>query len=118
SGILAGLEQFNVIAKLNVLEGAVSLVAVVGLARVIGLEGALLGLSLGSAVAWAVGRALLPGMLRERRIEVSYFGCWSDWKILTGYSLPSLMAGLVTTPVLWFSMTLLTRMEQGYASLG
>ncbi len=118
NGILAGLEQFNAIAKLSVSEGVASLVAVVALASLTGIDGALLGLALGSAIALLAGRFVLARVLRERRIEISYSGCWRDWKILTSYSFPSLLASLVTTPGLWFSMALLARAEHGYAALG
>ncbi|MFA7665641.1 MAG: oligosaccharide flippase family protein [Burkholderiaceae bacterium] len=118
SGVLAGLERFNLIAKLNVLEGALSLVAVVVLARWLGVEGALLGLTFSSAVTWMIGRRLLADALKERAISVSYVGCAQHVRILTGYSIPSLMANLVATPVLWFAMVLLARTEHGYASLG
>lgn len=118
SGILAGLERFNIIARLNVLEGAVSLVGVVALARLLGVKGALLGLALGSAVAWIVGRRFLADALRERDIETTRAGCSQHLRILTGYSLPSLMANLVATPVLWFAMAFLARSEHGYAELG
>lgn len=118
SGILAGLERFDVIAKLNALEGTVSLLGMVTLAKLIGVEGALLGLALGSAIAWGLGRIMLADALRERRITVSRMGCWHDRKILTGYALPSLMANVVGTPVLWISMTLLARSTHGYAGMG
>lgn len=118
SGVLAGLERFNLIARLNVVEGMVSLVGVVALVRLMGVEGALLGLALGSAVAWLIGRALLSAALRTRGIQVTLSGCRQHLPILAGYSLPSLMANLVGTPVLWFAMALLARSAQGYQQLG
>jgi O-antigen/teichoic acid export membrane protein len=56
--------------------------------------------------------------LSTRGIAVRYGGCGADWRILTGYSLPSLLAGLVATPALWFAMTLVARSRQGFAGLG
>jgi len=117
-GVLAGLEKFDALAKLNILEGVVSLIAMVFLARLMGVEGAVLGLALGAIMVWLVGRILLMKELRSRGIVVRYGGCGADWRILTGYSLPSLMANLVATPVLWFAMTLVARSGQGFAGLG
>lgn len=118
SGVFAGLEKFDHIAKLNILDGVVSLVAMVLLANVMGVEGAVLGLTLGAVVAWLVGRVWLRGVLRIIDIDVCYKGCWADWRILTRYSLPSLLSSLVATPVLWFCMTLVARTPNGYAELG
>jgi O-antigen/teichoic acid export membrane protein len=117
-GVFAGLEKFDALAKLNILDGVVSLIAMVFLARLMGVEGAVLGLALGAIMVWLVGRTLLMKELSSRGIVVRYGGCGADWRILTGYSLPSLLAGLVATPVLWFAMTLVARSGQGFAGLG
>jgi O-antigen/teichoic acid export membrane protein len=118
SGVFAGLEKFDALAKLNILDGVLSLIAMVFLARLIGVEGAVLGLALGAIVVWLVGRILLMKELDSRGIAVRYRGCSGDWRILTGYSLPSLLANLVATSVLWFAMTLVARSGQGFAGLG
>ena len=117
-GVFAGLEKFDTLAKLNILDGVVSLIAMVLLAQLMGVEGAVLGLASGAIVVWLVGHALLIKELRRSGIPVRYRGCGADWRILTGYSLPSLMADLVATPVLWFAMTLVARSVQGLAGLG
>lgn len=118
SGFFAGLEKFDILAKLNILDGIVSLVVMVFLAHLMGVEGAVLGLALGATTVVLVGRVLLMDELKGRGIAVRYRGCGADWRILTGFSLPSLMAGLVATPVLWFAMILVARSEQGLAGLG
>jgi O-antigen/teichoic acid export membrane protein len=117
-GVFAGLEKFDALAKLNILEGTASLITMVLLARLMGVQGAVLGLTLGPVMAWLTGRTLLTKELHSRGIAVRYRGCGADWRILTGYSLPSLLAGLVATPVLWFAMTLVARSAQGFAGLG
>ena len=117
-GVLAGLEKFDALAKPNILDGVVSLIAMVFLARLMRVEGALLGLALGAITVWLVGRVLLVKEPSSRGIVVRYGGCGADWRILTGYSLPSLLANLVATPVLWFAMTLVARSGQGFAGLG
>ncbi|MCF6354845.1 MAG: oligosaccharide flippase family protein [Candidatus Polarisedimenticolaceae bacterium] len=118
SGVLAGLEKFDLIAKLNILDSVVAVMAMVLLARFMGVEGALFGLALGAIVAGLVGHNLLMNELRTQSITVSYKGCWADWRILSGYSLPGLLANMVATPVLWLCMTLVARTPNGYAELG
>jgi O-antigen/teichoic acid export membrane protein len=117
-GVFAGLEKFDALAKLNILDGLVSLITMVLLAQIMGVQGAVLGLALGTIMVWLVGRILLMKELSTRGIAVRYRGCGADWRILTGYSLPSLLASLVATPVLWFAMTLVARSGQGFAGLG
>jgi O-antigen/teichoic acid export membrane protein len=117
-GVFAGLEKFDALAKLNILDGVVSLITMVFLAQFMGVQGAVLGLALSAIMVWLVGRILLMKELRSRGIAVRYGGCGADWRILTGYSLPSLLASLVGTTVLWFAMTLVARSGQGFAGLG
>ena len=117
-GVLAGLEKFDLIAKLNMLDGALSLAAMVLLAKVMGVQGALLGLALSATLVWVAGRVLLMRELEHRSIQLRYRGCLADWPILTGYTLPSFLANVVATPVLWFAMTLVANSEHGFAALG
>ena len=118
SGIIAALERFDLIAKLNVLEGVVSLITMVALAHFMGVNGALLGLAAASIAVWIVGRVMLGDILKACGIVVNGQGCWRDWRILHGYSLPSLLANLVATPILWFCMTWVAQRPNGYAELG
>lgn len=117
-GIFAGLESFEAIAKLNVLGGVLSLGTMASLARLMGVQGALIGLASSAAVVWLIGRLLLTRAMRARNITVRYTGCLADWRILAGYSLPSFLANTVATPVLWLAMTLVSRSEDGFAALG
>lgn len=118
SGFLAGLERFDLIAKLNVIEGLVSLLTMVALAHYMGVEGALLGLAIGCMAAWLVGERAMKTELEKRDIQPLHRGCWQEWKILSGYSLPNLLANLAATPVLWLCMTMLAHQLDGYAQLG
>lgn len=118
NGTLAGLERFDIIAKLNMLDGIVALPAILLFARVMGVEGALLGLAMSAAIVWVVGSLLLTSELRSRKLRVRYQGAWSDWRIITNYSLPSFLAHSVATPALWVAMTLLARTEDGFAQMG
>ena len=118
SGLIAGLERFDIAAKLNIFEGLLALFAMIVLADYMEVEGALIGLAIGSIAAQVIGKKILKAELNERGIQLVYRGCWREWKILTNYSLPSLLANLVATPVLWFCMTMLAHQPEGYAQLG
>jgi O-antigen/teichoic acid export membrane protein len=118
NGILAGLERFDAIANLNVLDGLLSLPAIVIFASLMGVEGALLGLAISAFCVWIVGRFLVSKSLQKFDIEVTFVGVWSDRKILTQYSLPSFLASSIATPVLWVAMAMVARTQDGFAQLG
>lgn len=117
SGILAGVERFDLIAKLNVLEGIASLVGLVSLAWFFGIEGGLIGLALGVLTTWFAGRFALQRTFRALCVNITPLGCWQEVEILTKYSLPSFLASAVTTPVLWYCMTLVATRPDGYDDL-
>lgn len=117
NGVLAGLERFDIVAKLNLLEGIASCLGLVVLAMLLGVEGALLGLALGSIVTWLVGRRSLHAVVQDRGISVSGRGSWREKNILTGYSFPNFIASSVATPVLWYCMTVVAERPEGYDEL-
>lgn len=117
SGVLAGVERFDVIAKLNVLEGLASLLGILTLASLFGVEGGLLGLALGTLATWMVGRYALHRTLLDLKVAVIHKGSWQERGILTGYSLPSFLAASVATPILWYCMTLVAKRPEGYDDL-
>jgi O-antigen/teichoic acid export membrane protein len=118
NGVLAGLEKFDQIAKLNILDSVVTFVFILLLSDLLGVEGAVIGLALGAGLAWFVGRFFLASALKSSGITIRYKGFRSNWHILVNYSLPNFLTGLVATPVLWYCMTLLTHIPNGYAQLG
>jgi O-antigen/teichoic acid export membrane protein len=117
SGIIAAMERFDFIARLSVMEGLVSMGAMLALSQSLGVTGAILGLSIGSLCVLLAGRLRLKRILRTRGIVITHRGCWQEWQILHGYSLPSLLSNLVATPVLWYCMTF-TAALHGYAEIG
>ena len=98
------------------LEGVTSLFGLVGLAWLFGVGG-LLGLALGTLAAWLAGQYSLRRTLQEHSVRVIYKGCWQEKGILAGYSLPSFLADMVATPVLWYGMTLVAKRSGGYDDL-
>ena len=116
--VLSGLERFDLVAKLNILEGLVALPAIVIMAKMCGLQGALIGLAISAIVVWSVGRLLLGIVLRGKGIIVCYQGCWYDWRILPNYSAPKFLVDLFSAMAIWIAMTLIARTPQGFEQLG
>jgi O-antigen/teichoic acid export membrane protein len=117
SAILAGMERFDVIAKLNLLEGLLSLVGVVPLAILFGTEGGLLGLAFALFATWLLGRYALLRVLSSHNVPVIHKGSWKERGILTSYSLPNFLANSLVSPVVWYCMTLVAKRPDGYDDL-
>jgi O-antigen/teichoic acid export membrane protein len=118
SHVFSGLERFDLVAQLNILEGLVTLPAIMIMTKMCGLQGALIGLAISAIVVWSVGCLLLGTVLRSRGIIVHYRGCWEDWRILPSYSFPRFLTSSLSTPIIWLAMLLVARSDDGFAQLG
>jgi O-antigen/teichoic acid export membrane protein len=116
--ILIGLERFDTNARLIIIEGIVSLISMVALAKVMGVEGALLGLAVGAIAAWCYGIILQSREYIQRQIKINYLRCMSEWREVIGFSIPSFLSHTVATPALWMAITMLARTDNGLAELG
>ncbi len=118
AGILAGLERFQTLATINLGRALITVPATVILIAFGGLQGAILSLIAGTlaaviAGAVAVRRALPPTFPRP-----DYLGCWREWRVLTTFSLPSLLHTLSFTPVQWAMAALLVTSPGGFVQMG
>lgn len=119
NGIFSGLERFDSVAKLNILEGVSSLVFILSIVSTNPVvEGVIVALTLSAIFSLIVGQLRLKRQLDYLGITIQFKGCWLSHSILTNYSLPNLLSSLVQTPVLWYCMTLIAGMPNGYSELG
>ncbi len=118
NGIIAGFERFDISARLNVLEGLLTLAFIILLAPAFGVLGVLLGLTMSGLFVWVVGQGVLGGICKSQQVMVRYSDMRKRWRILANYSFPSLLANAVATPALWLVMTWVARGPDGYAQLG
>lgn len=121
SGALAGFEAFRAIACLNVVGGVVGAPLVVVGAMEFGLEGAVFGLVVQSAVACLAGHILLVHEGLKTGTPLSFWprGAFSkewlqDAPILWRFSLPAFLSSTLVGPVNWWCNMLLVNQPNGY----
>ncbi len=117
-GALGGLEAFQTIAVLNVLEGLVALPLLVGLTWFKGLQGAvwaLLGIALFRCVA---SHILLHRRAAMAGVRIRFDGISREWLVLWRFSLPAALSGFLVSPVMWACNAMLVNRPDGYAQLG
>lgn len=111
--ILMGLERFREVAALKLAEGLLVLLLMPPMAAWQGLLGAFAGLILGTGLALTLGWAMTSRATRGEGIATDWSGMRGEWPILRSFSLPSMMSGMVATPVLWFGIWMLSRQPDG-----
>lgn len=118
TSILAGLEAFPSVAAASIVQGIVVVPAIVAGASIGGLHGALVGMVIAGAVGCAAAQTMVVRQLRKAGIRVSFSVSGQEGRVLIGFSLPTLLSGLVNLPVQWLAMTILTAQPNGYLELG
>lgn len=117
AGILAGFEAFRSIAKNNFLTGILSVPLQVGLTYFLGLQGAIVGLALHLCLLFILHSRSVKKTALQAGISIRFGDVWSEWPILYRFSLPSLLSGILVTPVLWICNTMLVNIPDGYGEM-
>jgi O-antigen/teichoic acid export membrane protein len=115
---LAGFEAFRQIAFLRFMEGGAALLLIPLLVAQFGPAGGIAALSFGLLLAFLPGMEFARREFRNHGVTLRWHGATTEWRLLWGFSVPSLLANMVATPVLWVCMLLLSRTPNGLAELG
>lgn len=116
--ILAGFERFDRIAVGRVFEGVVALAILPLLVKSLGVAGGVIALTLSGGLAFMLNVGFALKEFRRHGIWVKLTEALSEWRILRDFSLPSLAASSVATPIVWVAMVMLGRSENGLGELG
>lgn len=117
-GALSGFEDFKVVAKLRLFHSAVRMLALFLMARLAGLNGAVWALGVAALAASATGHLWLRSEARRRFVRIAYTGLSEELPMLWRFSLPALLAGVMTAPAMWVAGAILVRQPGGYSEMG
>ena len=118
TGALAGFEAFRVIARINMITGALSFLLVVSGAYFLHLPGALAGQVAALAVTCLLNGIALRKLAQDSGVSLDYAGCWQERSVLVKFSFPAVMAGFLVSPVSWACAAILVNQPTGYAEMG
>jgi O-antigen/teichoic acid export membrane protein len=117
-GALAGFEDFRRIARINLVQGVVLFIAAVPLTWQLGLNGAVIAMSLSQCTAMVLCVIATIKKSREYNMPLGTEGIWRERRILWHYAVPSLLSGLTTGPAMMLSQAIVTNISGGLAGLG
>ncbi|OWY06102.1 hypothetical protein B6V75_08430 [Thioclava sp. F1Mire-8] len=113
TAILAGFERFKLIAILKLTEGMLILVAMPALGALYGVSGAIYGMAIASAFTLLLGTAATSREIEKAGAIIDWRGAKNEFKVLVSFSLPSLLASTMGTPIIWVSFIILSRQQHG-----
>ncbi len=117
-GVLAGLGDFAWIAKINVIKGAVTFIAVPVLAHTSGLGGAVVGLFTVSLTAIAFTFWRINCSIEQYKCFPNYRGCRSEISLLWSASLPALVGSVIGGLTLWAGPAVIFSAQNGQSEMG
>jgi O-antigen/teichoic acid export membrane protein len=117
-GILAGMQAFRVLARVNWLQGLAGLPVTVLLVWLAGLRGVILALILTTLMEALFSAFFLRREYQASHITLTLRSAWREHPVLWRFSLPALLSTLVFTATLWGTRVLLVNQPGGYLELG
>lgn len=118
SGILQGMQTFQSIAKITLWQSLASLPITVVLVWFLGLRGVILSLILNTLLGALLASKTLFYQYRSLGIYVNIFQAWQEKIILWKFSVPTFLATIVYSQVMWISNLILINQPTGYNELG
>jgi O-antigen/teichoic acid export membrane protein len=115
---LSGFEKFADVAKVSAVRGFASFPAIVGGTWLWGLWGAVGGMVVVAAVTWLTSEILLQRECARSGVRVHYTQHRSEWPLLWTFSLPAVLSGVISFPVMWLGNAFLVNRPEGYAEMG
>ena len=118
TGVLAGLEAFRTIARVNLIRGVLTFPLAVAGVLLWNLRGAVAALVAAAAVGWILNHIAICAECRRNGIAVRWERFWPERTILWKFSLPAVLGGATATPAMWAASSILVNQPHGYAEMG
>jgi O-antigen/teichoic acid export membrane protein len=115
-GVVQGFEDFATVARVRLLTGLATLLAIYPAAIAGGLSGVLLATLGGLGLRYALLARAIATHRRNDGLPREGSGM-SFREMVFGFSLPSMLASMLLGGVLWFGSLLLSRQHQGFESI-
>ena len=114
---LTGCEAYQERAKISICTGIVQSGMLILFSWLWGLNGAVIAFSAAAVVNVTMTTVLLIPIWKRYGLRRRFHGMGKEWRVLVGFSLPTILLLLLGLPVGWFTRTLLARIPNGYDHL-
>ena len=114
---LTGCEAYQERAKISICTGIVQSGMLILFSWLWGLNGAVVAFSVAAVVNVTMTTVLLIPIWKRYGLRRRFHGMGKEWRVLVGFSLPTILLLLLGLPVGWFTRTLLAKIPNGYDHL-
>jgi O-antigen/teichoic acid export membrane protein len=117
-GILAGFEQFQSLAIINIVIMSFNLPLMIGGTWWFGLKGAMSVIFLINLLNLSINSFYLRRSFAASPVSFTLKGVWEERAVLLSFSLPHVMSTLLNAPVVWLATIFLARQVGGIEQVG
>ncbi len=118
NGILVGFEDFKTMAIANFFSGLITLASIVYGTYSYGVVGTIYGLLTASFISSILNTFLVYRKLFEENIRIDLSVTRDEYRLIWTFSVPSMLSGLMFTPVNWLAASMLVNQVNGYDHMG
>jgi O-antigen/teichoic acid export membrane protein len=118
TGVLAGFENFRAVASVNVTRGGTTLLLTIPFVMLWHVEGAFAAMALAGCLSYCMSLFQIAVAKQTYGIPRTCNWDWKHLRVLWTFSLPSVLAGLLVSPVTWMVSLWLSKTANGYGELG
>lgn len=118
TGALSGFEAFKSIATINLSCGLISFPLMLAGAHFGGLAGTVWGMNATMGINWLLNHWALRREATAAGIPIIYAQCWRERDVLWSFSVPVVLAGVLSAPINWICCAMLANQPNGYGEIG
>jgi len=117
-GALVGFEAFRTIARISACTALLNPVVAAFLTYYFDFTGAILGLCVNAFALWLLCHFGVKSECRKWGCGVTFYGMFSEIRLLLAVSAPSSIAGIIGSAAIWLSTVMLAKQPDGLSQLG
>ena len=117
NGVLIGFEEFYLIFKQNIIAVIFLLIFSSLGGYYLKVNGALAGLLIYLFVSLCLGIYYLFKVYKRENLHFTFKNTKQEIKVLWQFSLPTMLGGIVCTPIVWVANTILVNSNAGYGAM-
>ncbi len=118
TGSLAGFEAFKAIMIINILTSIFSFCASLAGVYLLGLRGVVYAMVATMGVTLLCNHILLGRIANKENVVLSYHDCLQERSIITQFSVPAMLSGIMALSATWLSSAILVNTHNGYEEMG
>lgn len=116
TGILNGLKQFKIAAKIQLYNAILSLPLFI-IGAYYGVTYCVIAYALSNLVLCIQSSYHIRILQNKGMINIDWTNGWREWRLLYQYSLPAALSGIMVMPIKWISEVMLVN-ASGFAAMG